>query len=220
MNTKMLAVVAAVACPAVLAGCGSSSPPKAAASTATAQTPKSFTDQNGYACSASQVTIYDGFRHCPEDPAASGPASPSAPPSASASQPAPAPTMTRQADKVVFKVWGSGYPSIQYGSDSDNNSARGAYGPLGDGNALPWKASLAYDPSALYYAVSAQLEGYGNIRDSVTEVITTYCSDGSHHTEIFPLASGHASGGYAIAQAEYAGGDTGNATQAESDAGC
>jgi hypothetical protein len=54
----------------------------------------------------------------------------------------------------------------------------------------------------------------------VTEVITTYCSDGSHKTESFPLASGHASGGYAIAQAEYAGGDTGNATQAESDAGC
>jgi hypothetical protein len=43
---------------------------------------------------------------------------------------------------------------------------------------------------------------------------------GSHHTESFPLASGHASGGYNIAQAEYTGGDTGNAQQAESDAGC
>jgi hypothetical protein len=128
--------------------------------------------------------------------------------------------MTRQTDLVVFKVWGSGYPSVQYGSDSDNNSAKGGYGPLGDGVALPWSAFLTYDPNALYYAVSAQLQGSGNIRDSVTEVITTYCSDGSHHTERFPLASGHASGGYAIAQAEYADGDTGNATQAESDAGC
>jgi hypothetical protein len=54
----------------------------------------------------------------------------------------------------------------------------------------------------------------------VTEVITTYCSDGSHKTESFPLASGHASGGYNIAQAEYTGGNTGNAQQAESDAGC
>lgn len=145
-----------------------------------------------------------------------------APGASSAPQPsAPAaPTMTRQADKVVFKVWGSGYPSVQYGSDSDSNQARGGYGPLGDGVALPWSASLSYDPSALYYAVSAQLQGYGTIRDSVTEVITTYCSDGSRKTERFPLASGHASGGYAIAQAEYAGGDTGNATQAESDAGC
>jgi hypothetical protein len=145
-------------------------------------------------------------------------ASPSAaPPSPSA---APAPTMTRQTDTVLFKVSGSGYPSIQYGSDNNSNSPPGGYGPLGDGNALPWSASLTYDSGALYYAVSAQLEGYGNISDSVTEVITTSCSDGSHKTESFPLASGHASGGYTIAQAEYAGGDTGNATQAESDAGC
>jgi hypothetical protein len=35
----------------------------------------------------------------------------------------------------------------------------------------------------LYYAVTAQLEGYGEIWDSVTEVVTTYCSDGSHKTE-------------------------------------
>ncbi len=128
--------------------------------------------------------------------------------------------MTRQTDTVVFAVSGSGYPSVQYGSDSDNNSAQGGYGPLGNGVALPWSASLPYNSGALYYAVSAQLQGYGDISDSVTEVITTYCSDGSHKTESFPLASGHASGGYAIAQAEYAGGNTGNATQAESDAGC
>ena len=79
---------------------------------------------------------------------------------------------------------------------------------------------MTYDPSALYYVVTAQLEGYGDISDSVTEVVTTYCSNGSHQTESFPLASGHASGGYAIAMAEYTGGDTGNAQQAESDAGC
>jgi hypothetical protein len=129
-------------------------------------------------------------------------------------------TMTRQTDRVVFRVSGSGYPSVQYGSDSDNNDVPGGYGPLGDGVALPWSASMTYDPNALYYAVTAQLEGSGGISDSVTEVITTYCSDGSHKTEKFLLAHGHASGGYAIARAEYADGDTGNATQAESDAGC
>lgn len=140
----------------------------------------------------------------------------------SAAQPsAPAaPAMTRQTDRVVFRVSGSGYPSVQYGSDSDNNDVPGGYGPLGDGVALPWSASMTYDPNALYYAVTAQLEGSGGISDSVTEVITTYCSDGSHKTEKFPLAHGHASGGYAIARAEYADGDTSNATQAESDAGC
>lgn len=154
--------------------------------------------------------------------AASAFGSPSASPSGSdIGSPSPsAPTMTRQTDTVVFKVWGSGYPSIQYGSDSDNNSPKGGYGPLGDGNALPWSGSVTYDSNALYYAVSAQLEGYGDIRDSVTEVITTSCSDGSRKTESFQLASAHASGGYNIAQAEYAGGDTGNAAQAESDAGC
>jgi hypothetical protein len=50
-------------------------------------------------------------------------------------------------------------------------------------------------------------------------VVTTDCSNGTH-TESFPLANGSASGGYGIAQAEYTGGDTGNTTQAESDAGC
>jgi hypothetical protein len=163
------------------------------------------TDPNGKTCQA-----LDASGYCPgDDPSQS--ASPS---------PSPAPTMTRQTDMLVFKVWGSGYPSIQYGSDSNSNSPSGGYGPLGDGNVLPWSASLTYDSGALYYALSAQLEGYGDISDSVTEVITTYCSDGSHKTEDFPLASGHSSGGYNIAQAEYAGGDTGNATQAESDAGC
>jgi len=129
--------------------------------------------------------------------------------------------MTRQTDTVIFKVSGSGYPSILYGSDSDDISVPGGYGPLGDGVALPWSASLTYDSSALYYAVTAQLEGSGDISDSVTEVITTYCSDGSHKTESFPLASGQASGGYAIARAEYADASSdGNAAQAESDAGC
>lgn len=151
-------------------------------------------------------------------------AGPSAAPSSSSAALQPsapaAPTMTRQTDKVVFKIRGSGYPSVLYGSDSNNNDAPGGYGPLGNGVALPWSASMTYDPNALYYAVTAQLQGSGDISDSVTEVITTYCSDGSHKTDRFPLASGHASGGYAIARAEYADGDTGNATQAESDAGC
>lgn len=140
--------------------------------------------------------------------------------SAPASPSPPAPTMTKQTDVVVLRVQGTGYPSIQYGTDSINDQAAGGYGPLGDGNALPWTASLPYNPSALYYAVSAQFEGSGSISDSVTEVITTWCSDGTHKTESFPLASGSASGGYTIAQAEYTGGNTGNAQQAESDAGC
>jgi hypothetical protein len=222
-TTTLAALAAGLALAGALTACGSSSPAgTAAASAATAHIPTSFTDPNGFACDPAQAKSDGGL--CPNDPAApaaSQSASPSAPPSPPASsQPAAAPTMTSQTDMVVFKVWGSGYPSVQYGSDSDTSNPQGGYGPLGNGFALPWSASMTYDPGAQYYAVSAQLQGSGDIQDSVTEVVTTHCSDGSRHTESFPLASGHASGGYAIAQAEYAGGDTGNAAQAESDAGC
>lgn len=90
----------------------------------------------------------------------------------------------------------------------------------GFGYALPWSASLNYDSSVPYYYVPAPLEGYGNIRHPVTEVMTTYCSNASPETESLPLASGHASGGHHIAQEEYTGGHTGNATPGEPDAGC
>jgi hypothetical protein len=56
--------------------------------------------------------------------------------------------MTRQTDTVVFKVWGSGQPSIQYGTDSSTSNP-GSLGPLGDGNALSWEASMTYDSGAL-----------------------------------------------------------------------
>lgn len=141
-------------------------------------------------------------------------------PTAPATSAAPAATMTKQTDEIVFKVWGTGEPSIQYGTDSSTNNPSSGAGDLGDGNYLPWQASMSYNPAALYYAVTAQLEGSGNIKDSVTEVVTTWCSGSKPKTENFPLASGNASGGYAIATAEYDSGDTGNAEQAESDAGC
>jgi hypothetical protein len=160
-------------------------------------TPTQQTDPNGQTCAS-----LDSQGYCPGD------------------DPSPTPTMTKQADVVVFKVWGSGEPTIQYGTDSSENNPNDGAGPLGDGNYLPWRATMPYDSGALYYAVSAQLEGSGSIQDSVTEVVTTWCSGSKPKTETFSLANGSASGGYAIAQAEYTGGDTGNASQAEQDAGC
>ena len=175
-----------------------SAPTAPSAATATSpDTPVEQTDPNGEQCVA-----LDSSGYCPGD------------------DPTPTPTMTRQTDTIVFKVWGTGEPSIQYGTDSSNNNPSDGAGPLGDGNYLPWQASMTYDPGALYYAVTAQLEGSGSIHDSVTEMVTTWCSGSKPNTESFPLASGNASGGYGIATAEYASGDTGNATQAESDAGC
>ena len=205
---------------ALIAACGSSSIPSA--SSAAPQ----VTDPAGNVCLA-----LDAAGYCPgDDPTAAAQVTdPSGITCTSldsqgycpGDDPAPAaPTMIRQTDTVVFKVSGNGFPSIQYGTDSSNNQVPGGNGPLGDGVALPWSATMPYDSNALYYAVTAQLEGYGAVSDSVTEVITTKCSGQPAKTESFSLASGNASGGYAIAQAEYAGGDTGNAMQAESDAGC
>jgi hypothetical protein len=158
------------------------------------------TDPNGQACAA-----LDSQGYCPGDDPSPSP---------------PAPTMTKQTDTVVFRVSGTSEPSIQYGTDSSTNNPSDDVGPLGDGNYLPWTAGVPYNAGALYYAVTAQLEGSGSIQDSVTEVVTTWCSGSKPKTESFPLANGNASGGYGIATAEYDGGDTGNASQAETDAGC
>ncbi len=156
----------------------------------------------------------------PAKPVAVAKPAPTTPAPVATTPAAPAtPTMVSQTDIVVFSVTGTGEPSIQYGNGATTNNPSEGAGPLSDGNYLPWHASMTYSAGAEYYAVTAQLEGSGSISDTVTEVVTTQCSDGTH-TESFPLANGSASGGYGIAQAEYAGGDTGNATQAESDAGC
>ncbi|WP_392750528.1 MmpS family transport accessory protein [Streptomyces sp. LN590] len=119
-------------------------------------------------------------------------------------KPAPAPTVTvtktakpapvkakpkktepaAPADKVVFKVWGSA-PSgvdITYGSDSDNLQGRG----------LPMTKTLTLKDDALYYNVTAQLQGGGDVHCSVTV-------DGETKT-------GHASGGYNICNAQLSGG--------------
>jgi hypothetical protein len=155
------------------------------------------TDPNGQSCAA-----LDSQGYCPGDD--------------------PTPTMTKQTDVIVFAVSGNAEPSIQYGTDSSTNNPSDGAGPLGDGNYLPWTATMPYNPAALYYAVTAQLEGSGSIKDTVTEVVETWCSGSNPKTESFPLASGQASGGYAIASAQYnnLGSSTGNAQQAESNAGC
>ncbi|MER5945555.1 hypothetical protein ABT127_05795 [Streptomyces sp. NPDC001904] len=82
--------------------------------------------------------------------------------------------------KVVFKVWGSAPSGVSttYGSDSDNRNGAG----------LPMTKTLSVEDDALYFHVSAQLQGGGDINCSVTV-------DG--HTK-----KGHASGGYNICMAQ------------------
>ncbi|GGO41185.1 hypothetical protein [Streptomyces lasiicapitis] len=89
--------------------------------------------------------------------------------------------------KVVFKVWGSAPAGtdVTYGSDSDSR----------EGSGLPMTKTLTLDTDALYYHVSAQLLGGGDINCSVTVDGTT--------------KKGHASGGYNICSAQLNGGLTG-----------
>ncbi|WP_437052008.1 hypothetical protein [Streptomyces sp. enrichment culture] len=72
----------------------------------------------------------------------------------------PADEADSSAGEVVFKAWGSAPAGvdINYGSDSDSRSGKG----------LPFEKTLKLDDGALYYHVSAQLMGGGDINCSVT----------------------------------------------------
>jgi len=111
---------------------------------------------------------------------------------------------------VWFVVTGTGAPTITYGDDTDSRDGGGTLGVLGDGNALPFKAWVPYQPGHLYYTLNAQLEGGGDITCKI--VIT---GPGIEANAV--VATGHASGGYNIcdAQADDTGDDTGTNWQQE-----
>lgn len=98
----------------------------------------------------------------------------------------------KKADKkvVVFKVWGTapagalGPLNITYGSDSDNRD--------GDFENGKFTATLPLDDDALYFNVTAQLQGSGDIHCSVTV-------DGK-------TTKGHAAGDYNICSAQLSSG--------------
>jgi hypothetical protein len=98
-------------------------------------------------------------------------------------KPAAKKTTAAPTGKAVFKVWGSA-PSgvdITYGSDGENIAGHG----------LPMTKTLTVKDDAMYYAITAQLSGGGDIHCSVT-------IDGNTKT-------GHASGGYNICSAQLNG---------------
>ncbi len=103
---------------------------------------------------------------------------------------------------VVFKVTGYA-PSgvdITYGSDSDNRSPHGYLGVLGSGTPVPWHGSVRYDKNALYYSITAQLQGSGDIRCYVILKVTSRQYPRISESKI--MASGHASGSYNICDAQ------------------
>ncbi|MFK4110406.1 hypothetical protein [Streptomyces sp. NPDC002176] len=91
---------------------------------------------------------------------------------------------------VTFKVWGTapggalGPLDITYGSDSDNRKGAWKNGSF--------TATLPLNDDAMYYSLTAQLQGSGDINCSVTV-------DG--HTK-----KGHAAGGYNICDAQLSSG--------------
>lgn len=107
-----------------------------------------------------------------------------------AAKPAPKPKPKPKKDVVTFKVWGTapagalGGLDITYGSDSDNRK-----GTFSNGT---FTKTLPLNDDAMYYDVTAQLQGSGDINCSVT-------ADG--HTK-----KGHAAGGYNICSAQLSSG--------------
>jgi hypothetical protein len=105
-------------------------------------------------------------------------------------KPAAKPKPKPKSDVVTVKVWGTAPPGalgpldITYGSDSDSRD--------GDFRNGTFTKTLPLDDDALYYAVTAQLQGSGDIQCSVTV-------DG--HTK-----KGHASGDFNICSAQLSSG--------------
>lgn len=95
-------------------------------------------------------------------------------------KPAAKKTTAAPAGKAVFKVWGSASSGVDitYGSDGENIAGHG----------LPMSKTLTVKSDAMYYAITAQLQGGGDVHCSVT-------IDGKTKT-------GHASGGYNICSAQ------------------
>ena len=78
----------------------------------------------------------------------------------------------------------------------------GGLGALGTGVSVPWSGQMAYRSSALYYYISAQLGGSGDIHCALYVKVTAYYSDGSHISRKKLVAEGHASGSYNICSAQ------------------
>jgi hypothetical protein len=116
-------------------------------------------------------------------------ASAQAPTAAAAHKTATAPHTTRV---VTFKVTGAGSPSISYGSDRHHNK-------LGT-MALPFRASMPYKKSAVYYYIDARpAQQHRHITAVVSLKVTHYFSNGTHRSATKVWDIGHAHGQHSLA---------------------
>lgn len=105
--------------------------------------------------------------------------------------PSPTPAATPAPEQVTFHCTGHGGVDITYGPNGSSHSA----------SRLPFKRVVPLDAGALYYAVSAQLQGGGDV--SCTTTVQTDDLLGYAQTV---SNSGSADGGYNIASAEVCSG--------------
>jgi hypothetical protein len=113
--------------------------------------------------------------------------------------PVPTPALPAGPIRVHFYVTGNapGGATIQYGSDSDTVNVPGTMGSLGDAVPVPYKARMAFDGSAAYYSLQAQLEdGGGQIQCKLVVTKPGY--------DPLVVAHGSASGQYAICDVQAA----------------
>ena len=109
--------------------------------------------------------------------------------------------MTSVTKRIVFAVSGSAPDGVDitYGSDSINDS------PPGNGGttiSLPWSGHLRYNSNALYYDVTAQLQGGGHLNCGVYVEVINHYSDGTQAKAEKRIAHGSASGSFNICDAE------------------
>ncbi len=166
-----------IAAGAIGAAVGSGKTPPTATGATVATTAATATDPNGQNCLS-----LDSQGYCPGD------------------DPTPAPTTPPSPTTVTFIVTGTGQPDITYGSDSDHRDGGGNLGDLGQGNGLPWRASIPFDPNAQYYSIDAQLQGGGDI---TCKIVVT----GPGWVPLV-VSRGHASGSYNICSAQAAPSDS------------
>lgn len=106
----------------------------------------------------------------------------------------PKPKATPEPNSVTFKVWGNdggNGTDITYSSDTTNNQTTSEVAG-GSATAPAWTGSLAYGNNAEFYAVSAQMQGTGQLYCSVTVV---------YHGQT-KTKQGSASGAYEICSAQ------------------
>lgn len=128
----------------------------------------------------------------PEEPAPEQPAPEEAAPEEQVPEPAPEETTLEEPTEIAFEVTGEAPNGVDitYGSDTDSRSGNSSTDEYGMPTAtLPWEESLKIDDNALYYSVTAQLNGGGDINCGLV-------IDGE------TVAKGHASGDYNICSAQ------------------